>query len=356
VISIRAADGEAMHSPDVRHLGALPSATGGIARLAFAKLKETGAELEPLLKKAGLTLREIEDPEVRLRVRDQIHFLNLAAGVLPDNLLGFHLAQSPDLRELGLLYYVLASSEMLSEALQRGAHYSSIVNEGILLKYVEGADVCMTFAYVGVSRHLDRHQIEFWMVALVRMCRQLTGHRMVPTRVRLTHHRDSTSSEFTEFFGGDLEFGAAIDEIAFASSIKQMPVVSADPYLNRILIAYCEEALSLRPKKSGSFRSSVENAIVPLLPHGKARAGEIARRLGASQRTFARRLSLEGLTFSEVLERLRSDLAERYLTDGDLSISQIAWLLGYQEVSALTHAFKRWTGKTPREARLQAAS
>jgi AraC-like DNA-binding protein len=100
----------------------------------------------------------------------------------------------------------------------------------------------------------------------------------------------------------------------------------------------------------------VENAIVPLLPHGKARANEIAGRLGVSPRTFARWLSLEGLTFSEVLEGLRCGLAERYLADGNLSISQIAWLLGYQEVSAFTHAFKRWTGKTPREARLQIVS
>jgi AraC-like DNA-binding protein len=345
-----------MHSPDVRHVGALPSTTEGIARLAFAKLKEAGAELEPLLNKAGLTLPQIEDPDVRLRVRDQIRFLNLAADALQDDLLGFHLVQSPDLREFGLLYYVLASSEVLSEALERGAHYRSIVNEGISLKYTEGADACITFAYVGVSRRVDRHQIEFWMVALVRMRRQLTGLCVFPTRARLTHHRDNTGSEFAEFFGGDLEFGAALDEVAFAASVKQIPVASADPYLNRVLIAYCEEALSDRPRNSGSFRSSVENAIVPLLPHGKARAGEIARRLGVSRRTFTRRLSLEGLTFSEVLERLRSDLAGRYPADGDLSISQIAWLLGYQEVSALTHAFKRWTGKTPREARLQAAS
>jgi AraC-like DNA-binding protein len=60
---------------------------------------------------------------------------------------------------------------------------------------------------------------------------------------------------------------------------------------------------------------------------------------------------LEGVTFSEVLESLRGDLAKQYLSDADLSISRIAWLLGYQEVSAFTHAFKRWTGKTPREAR-----
>jgi AraC-like DNA-binding protein len=90
---------------------------------------------------------------------------------------------------------------------------------------------------------------------------------------------------------------------------------------------------------------------VPLLPHGKAHADEIAKRLGLSQRTFARRLSSEGLTFSGLLERLRLELANRYLLDRNLTISQIAWLLGYQEVSGFSHAFKRWSGKTPRAAR-----
>jgi AraC-like DNA-binding protein len=64
---------------------------------------------------------------------------------------------------------------------------------------------------------------------------------------------------------------------------------------------------------------------------------------------------LEGLTYSEVLEHLRRNLAECYLTEESLSISEIAWLLGYQEVSAFTHAFKRWTGKTPRKARWRVA-
>jgi hypothetical protein len=90
---------------------------------------------------------------------------------------------------------------MLSEALQRATRHSSTVNEGISLKYIEGTDICITFRYFGVSRHLDRHQIEFWMAALIRMCRRLTGLRLLPTRVRLTHHRDNTSSEFAEFFG-----------------------------------------------------------------------------------------------------------------------------------------------------------
>ena len=77
---------------------------------------------------------------------------------------------------MGWLYYVSASSETMGEALQRAARYSSIVNEGISLKYIDrGDNIVITIDYVGVSRHLDRHQIEFLMVTLVRICRQLTG-------------------------------------------------------------------------------------------------------------------------------------------------------------------------------------
>jgi len=86
---------------------------------------------------------------------------------------------------------------------------------------------------------------------------------------------------------------------------------------------------------------------VPLLPHGKAQASEVARKLGMSQRTLARRLDSEGLTFVGMLKELRLDLAKQDLADRDLSISKIAWLLGYQDVSSFTHAFKRWTGNTP---------
>jgi AraC-like DNA-binding protein len=336
---------------DTKRLGTVPTATGGIARLAHARARQAGLVLKPLLRKAGLTDEQIKDHGARLAVDNQIRFLNLVANALPDEFLGFHLAQSPDLRELGLLFYVAASSETLGDALRRAARYISIANEGLSLTYTEGEAARVVFDYVGVARHSDRHQIEFFMAALIRLCRHLTGLRLVPSRARLTHRRSNRGrAELAAYFGGNITFEAKVDELTFDGSIKNMAVASADPYLNELLVANCEQALAHRSTKRGLFRSAVENAIVPLLPHGKVRASEIAGRLGLSQRTSARRLASEGVTFSEVIESLRGDLARQYLSDPDLSISRIAWLLGYQEVSAFTHAFKRWTGKTPREA------
>jgi AraC-like DNA-binding protein len=116
-----------------------------------------------------------------------------------------------------------------------------------------------------------------------------------------------------------------------------------------------EFALNDRGGGTSQLRTSVENAISSVLPHGRVLLEEVARSLGMSKRTLARKLSDEGLNYSEIFEHLRRDLAVRYLDDRKMHVSKIAWLLGFHEVSAFTHAFKRWTGKTPREMRTAGA-
>jgi hypothetical protein len=143
-------------------IGAMPSASGGIARMVYALLRERGVPAPPLLSKAGLSVRQIEDQGVRLRVRSQIRFLELSARALRDDLLGFHLARDYELREIGLLYYVLASSELLNDALHKAARYSGIMNEGVSLRVRTGRETAIALDYVGVERRSDRQQIERW--------------------------------------------------------------------------------------------------------------------------------------------------------------------------------------------------
>ncbi len=118
----------------------------------------------------------------------------------------------------GLLFYVAASSETLGDALQRAARYSSIGNEGLSLKCLEEEeDIRIAFDYVGIARHSDRHQIEFFMTVLIRLCRHLMGLRLVPSRARLTHRRSNQGgSELAAYFGGHITFGARADELTFA--------------------------------------------------------------------------------------------------------------------------------------------
>ena len=94
-------------------LASIPTAQGGLSRLAIARLTSAGIPVAPLLKRVRLTPEVIADPEERLSVRSQIALLDEAAIALQDDCLGFTLARDFDPRALGLLYYVMASSQTL---------------------------------------------------------------------------------------------------------------------------------------------------------------------------------------------------------------------------------------------------
>jgi AraC-like DNA-binding protein len=332
-------------------LASIPMAGGGLSRLAIARLKSAGVPVAPLLKRVGLTPEAIADPEERLSVRSQIALLDEAAIALKDDCLGFTLARDFDPREIGLLYYIMASSQSLGDALKRVARYSKITNEALVVGYQEGNRLIVSLSYSGVPRHSDRHQIEFCMFGVLRICRVLTGQNVIPQHFSISHHRSGDNSEMARFVGTKVEFGADTDEFALNVNARELPLIHADSHLNDLLLKYCEAALADRRGDMSQLRTRVENAISSVLPHGRVRVEDVARSLGMSKRTLARRLSDEGLNFTEILQQLRRDLAVRYLDDRRLHVSKIAWLLGFHEVSAFTHAFKRWTGNTPSEIR-----
>jgi Arabinose-binding domain of AraC transcription regulator, N-term len=144
-------------------LASLPMAQGGLSRLAIARLQSAGVPVAPLLRRVGLTPEVIADPEERLSVRSQVALLDEAAIALKDDRLGFTLARDFDPRELGLLYYVMASSQTLGHALKRVARYSRITNEALVIGYREG----------------NRLIISSWKSARGRCCSQSWDERKV---------------------------------------------------------------------------------------------------------------------------------------------------------------------------------
>ena len=217
-------------------LASIPMAQGGLSRLAIARLKSAGVPVAPLLRRVGLTPELIAEPEERLSVRSQIALLDEAAIALKDDCLGFTLARDFDLREIGLLYYVMASSQTLGEALKRLARYSKVTNEALVFGYREGNRLIVNLSYSGIPRHSDRHQIEFCMFAALRICRVLTGQHLVPQHFSIAHHRSGGTSEMARFVGTKVQFGADTDEFALNVDARELPLIHSDSYLNDLLL------------------------------------------------------------------------------------------------------------------------
>ena len=142
-----------MQSAASNGLDSIPTATGEIARLACARLEEMGKDPTVILSRVRLTPEQIRNPAIRLEARTEIALLELVAEEVQDKWLGFHLARSFDLREIGLVYYVIASSDHFSDALRNTERYSQIHNEGVRLRFnlQDGAPV-IALEYVNVDR------------------------------------------------------------------------------------------------------------------------------------------------------------------------------------------------------------
>ena len=253
---------------------------------------------EPLLARAGLSVIAL-DHGGRIDVRSQIEFLDLASRALGDDLLGLTLAAQFDLRELGMLYYVAASSHRVGDALRRVERYIRVANEAVIIRLHEGAIFRIELSYAGVPRHVDRHQIEFFALAIVRLCRHLAGRRVSPLNANFVHHRSGDLRRVRDLLGCDVSFGSDVDDLSVDAAVLDRMVTSHDPFLNRLMIEECERALEARPDNLSPLRTAVENSIAPLLPHAEASAKKVASSLGLSERTFARRLAAEGLSFGE---------------------------------------------------------
>ena len=332
-----------------RSVATVLTAGGLAARLAVEELKRSEVDPGLLLARCGLSVAAINRRD-RIKVMSQIEFLDLASKTLRDEYLGLSLAEQVDLRELGMLYYVAASSQRLGDALKRLERYVRVANEALIVRIGKGTPCRIVLAYAGVSRHLDRHHMEFLALVILRLCRQLVGRKFSPLGARFTHHRSSDIRAKRQL-GCEVQFGAAADEISLDAALLDLPVVGEDPFLQELMLRTCEDAIRDRPSNVSAFRAVVENTIAPLLPHAEAQLETVAALLNLSERTFARRLASEGLTFGEILDGLRRDLAIGYLEQRDLQISQIAWLLGFHQPSAFSHACRRWTGRSPLEYR-----
>jgi AraC-like DNA-binding protein len=342
-----------MASPALKQIRASRRCGGVLSRLAYGQATREGVEVRPFLAKAGLTTDIIDDPSVPVGVANQIKFVDLVAHALGDKNLGFHLAFDHDVRAIGLLYYVAASADTLGDALRRAERYVKLQNEGVRIKVIPGKSVRVRFHYAGVSRHSDVQQIEFIIGSIIRIARQLTGHALKPTHVRLIHRLAGDQPRLEKLLDAKIESGAGADEIEFPASSWNLPVITADPHLHRLCVESCEEALARRQSHASPLKAKVENTIAALLPHGQARHDVVAAKLGLSPRTLARHLAAEHSSFVAILEEVRSALARRYLADRTLPISQIAWLLGYTEIGTFTRAFQRWTGMAPSAARAE---
>ena len=193
----------------------------------------------------------------------------------------------------------------------------------------------------GVPPHLADFIVGQWVIR----GEKLTGARADVRRVWLTREAPDDVSEHRRVFSAPLGFSAEVNAIWFDAGFLERPIHRADLSLSPVLRRHADDLLAALPP-SNSLASALHRHLVGTLSDGLPSIQVAASALGVSTRSLQRKLEEEGTSFKGVLDDVRRTLALAHLRDGNRTVSEVAFLVGFSEVSAFSRAFRRWTGKS----------
>ena len=156
--------------------------------------------------------------------------------------------------------------------------------------------------------------------------------------------------EHQDSYGAPVSFGQPINALAFRRADLDTPMPEQDPYLYSVIEAFLKNRVELRADPS-DFAALVRNQIKLGLEGATPTLAEVARELGVSEQSFRRQLRDRNLGFNDLLRAARQELALRLIKTTDTPLTEVAFALGYSELSAFSRAFRGWTGMSPQRYR-----
>lgn len=323
--------------------------SAGFARALFELAVAQGADPAVLAERSGVDPARLGDQDSRIRFGAYVALMGAAKDLTGDGALALHFGEAVDMTALSIVALIAQGCDTPEEALaalNRFARLAIEVDSG-------GADRFEAVSRDGKLFIVDRRPDPNVFPELT----ESTFARMVCTarrqgfdlvrEIHVTHKAPPYASEYDRIFQVPILFESGwnaiqLDEAAMPARIAMQP-----PYVQALLNERAE-ALLKELEGSKTMRGRVESLLVPILPGGGATIQAVAASLGISRQTLYRRLKLEGVTFEKVRDDLRHALALRYLQGGDVSIENTAYRLGFADRAAFSHAFKRWTGTSPK--------
>ena len=326
--------------------------TGVVVLSAIARAVEPlGVAPRELLAAVGLTPAALERIDARVPATLEAQLLEAAERLTGDESVGLRVAQSLTAGAYDVLGYALRSSATLGQALERLARYHRLIHESAAVQTeVEGNVARITHGASGEPLAKVRPLAQMALGAIVVVGRQLTGQDWAPLAVEFQHARPRDCTEYERLFRAPVRFDAACNQLLLDAALLRRPLPQADPGLCGVLERYARE-LAGRLPAGHTASEQVRFLICQSLVGGDIRAEALARQLHMSARTLQRALATEGTSLREIMDGLRRDLAARYLAEPDLALGEVAFLLGFTELSSFWRAFKRWTGTTPAASR-----
>ncbi|MEM7434810.1 MAG: AraC family transcriptional regulator ligand-binding domain-containing protein [Myxococcota bacterium] len=318
-----------------------------LGRALLANLAQLAIDTEAVREAAGVEAERLADPRARLSHREIATMFEEAERISGDRTMSLQIAaQTRTLAGGGVLGPLILSSSDGAQALDYLVQYGKLLaGELRIAPHRFASNWVVRFVPADVDLELLSRMMECLLAVAVRAFELALNTKVQPSQVSFRHATPSHVEPFRRFFGCDVYFDAEYYELRLPQQSLSQSATGAHPRIVEQLEEMAESELRLI---SPRFTTAVRERIAVLFEQdAQASRANVAHAMKLTERTLQRRLAEEGTTFREVVEGVRCDRASALLRDPGVRVADIAYAIGYDEVTSFTKAFRRWTGDTP---------
>ncbi|MBD80916.1 MAG: hypothetical protein CL840_18510 [Crocinitomicaceae bacterium] len=309
-----------------------------------------GARYSELINKSGRTEDQLLEENSKIEFKDFNSTFELALKQVKDPLLGIHISQTMNLSAAGLITQLAQNSATVKEAIMYSCEYAMLGCESMPMRLHETEYTYDLVYYCDQSWRLDsevtfQHTLEGSIQFLLKQFEILTNKKFSPIKVTLDYQPRVNFKKLQKYFNAPVFIREGRNSIVFKKQDLNARIASADHELLKHLLNFAEERKDQLQKRD-TIVQQVSKIIINTLPD-RAMVKDVAMALNLSVRSLQRRLNYEDTSFRDLLESLLMEFAKKEIQKGKYSLSELAYILNYSDLSAFSRAYRNYFGTAP---------
>ncbi len=321
-------------------------------------VREQGLDPTPLMARFGITPQLLRTPDVRISIPRFMRLGNAAVRLTGDAALGLEMGRLTRIVDLGVAGQMAETAPTPLTAIEQLIRFERLTSHNsrghsVFVHDPEGP--VAQFYSIRPYNAFNRFVVDAILAGWTQFLRDISGRWEVLREVHIEYGDQGLGERFESYFQCPVKFSASHNALVLARDLDQDTCREHQPAVYAKLLRLCEAELHRINSKSGPA-DRIKEAIAPLLNGQAPTAATVAASLGTTPWTLRRRLAPHGLTFQQLLDETRRELALDYVRDTPMSFAEIAWLLGFSGPPAFHRAFSRWYATSPGELRNRRAN
>jgi AraC-like DNA-binding protein len=321
-----------------------------ILHLIEALMRGQGLDYRGAVRAVGIDPAVTRDREARVSMQRVAQLLENVARETGNDAFGAQLGETFRIGVAGALDYVISNAPTLRDAFNDYMRFLGLVTDGFDDRFVERARFSYFVAHLPASFGPRTQLLDARASARLIRIRHMLRDPSVPIVVEFERQEPKRIAEFRRIFGPRVRFGQRQNRVGIPTAVLDRKLPAADPILYEVVVEAAERALA-QATHTPDTTSRVITFIGAALPRGRVDLAAAAKELGVSPQSLKNLLRHAGTNFRDVLDDTRKTMTEHYIKETSLPMTEIAFLLGFSELSAFSRVTRKWFGQTPRALR-----